>query len=55
MALRPIRLLVAAAYHLALVTGILLMPIALLARQAGITLPFDRVVRRLRDAYAADP
>ncbi|MFB6309552.1 MAG: hypothetical protein ABEH64_00065 [Salinirussus sp.] len=51
MADRPIRVLVAMAYALTVVAGILAMPIALLVRQAGVPLPVHRVVRRLGDAY----
>lgn len=40
------------AYQFAVVVGILLMPIALLARQAGVTLPVGRLVERLHAAYA---
>jgi hypothetical protein len=44
------------AYQFTVVLGILLMPIALLARRAGVTLPVGRLVRTLDDAYteAAD-
>jgi hypothetical protein len=41
-----------AAYQLAVFVGILLMPLALLARQAGVTLPIGRLVQRLDDAYS---
>jgi hypothetical protein len=46
------------AYQLAVFVGILLMPVALLARRAGVTLPVGRLVRTLDEAYAgvtADP
>jgi hypothetical protein len=39
------------AYQFAVFVGILLMPLVLLARQAGITLPVGRLVRTLHDAY----
>ena len=45
------RTLVAAAYGLSLIAGIVLMPVALLARQVGVSLPVDRVLRRLGEAY----
>ena len=51
MASRPYRITVAAAYHLSLVAGIVLMPLALLARQIGLSLPLDRILRRLATAY----
>lgn len=38
-------------YQLSIAIGILLLPIALLARQGGITLPIHRVVDRLGKAY----
>ena len=40
-----------ALYQFSLAVGILLMPFALLARQAGFTLPVHRLVDRLGDAY----
>jgi hypothetical protein len=51
MAPRPYRAIVFAAYQLSLLTGILLMPLALLARKVGVRVPIDRLVRRLGDAY----
>ncbi|MFW5965515.1 MAG: hypothetical protein ACOCP3_02045 [Halodesulfurarchaeum sp.] len=39
------------AYQSSLVVGIGLMPIALLARRAGITLPVHRLVERTEAAY----
>ena len=41
-----------ALYQFAVFVGILLMPLALLARRVGITLPVGRVVKTLDDAYA---
>ena len=43
-------------YQLSLVVAIVLLPIALLARQAGVRLPIHRPVDRLGKAYdrAAD-
>lgn len=40
-----------ALYQLSLLTGILLMPIAVLARQVGITLPIHRIIERAHAAY----
>lgn len=40
-----------ALYQLSLLLGIALLPVALLARQVGVSLPIHRVVRRLGDAY----
>ena len=39
------------AYQVAVFVGILLMPVALLARRVGVTLPLGRLVRTLDDAY----
>ena len=39
------------AYQFAVFVGILMMPVAILARQAGVTLPIGRLVQRLDDAY----
>jgi hypothetical protein len=39
-------------YQASIALGILLMPVALLLRQAGVTLPVGRVVERLDEAYA---
>jgi hypothetical protein len=38
-------------YQFAVFVGILLMPVALLARRVGVTLPLGRLVRTLDDAY----
>jgi hypothetical protein len=40
-----------AAYQLTVVVGILLLPVAVLARQAGLRLPLDRVLTRLSEAH----
>lgn len=42
-----------ALYQLALLAGVLLLPVALAARQAGVRLPLGRLVDRLGDAYEA--
>lgn len=39
------------AYQLSLLTGILLLPIAVLARHIGITIPIHRLIDPVRDAY----
>lgn len=46
-----------ALYQLTVALGIVLMPIALLARRAGVKLPFRRIVETLGTAYenASDP
>lgn len=38
-------------YQVSLLVAIVMLPIALLARRAGIRLPIHRVVTRLGDAY----
>ncbi|MFB6141352.1 MAG: hypothetical protein ABEJ26_13075 [Halosimplex sp.] len=40
-----------ALYQLTLFAGILLMPLALVVRKAGFTLPVHRAVSRVNDAY----
>ena len=40
-----------AAYQASIVVGILLLPVALLARRGGVTLPIGRVIERLGRAY----
>lgn len=44
------RTLLYALYQLSVVTGITLLPVALLARRAGISLPVHRVLRSLQRA-----
>lgn len=41
-----------ALYQLTIALGIALLPVALLARRAGVTLPLGRLVERTADAYA---
>jgi hypothetical protein len=41
-----------ALYQFSLLLGIVLMPIALLLGQVGLSLPMDRVLLRLENAYA---
>lgn len=38
-------------YQLTILLGILLMPIALLTRQAGVSFPIHRVIGRMEAAY----
>ena len=40
-----------ALYQASIAVGILLLPVALLARRAGVTLPVGRLVERLGNAY----
>lgn len=51
MAPRPYRTLVFVLYQLSLVTGIALLPVALVADRAGLPLPVGRVVERLGRTY----
>lgn len=46
-----------ALYQSSVAIGILLLPVALLAKQAGLTLPLHRLIASLETAYedAADP
>lgn len=49
---RPIDAASTALYSLALLMGIVLMPLALGARKLGIALPLDDLIDRLTTAYA---
>lgn len=40
-----------ALYQASIAVGIVLLPVALLARRAGVTLPLGRLVERLGKAY----
>ncbi|WP_225334113.1 hypothetical protein [Halomicrobium urmianum] len=40
-----------ALYQLSVLTGILLLPVALLMRRLGLSVPMHRVVRRLEEAH----
>lgn len=40
-----------ALYHASVALGILLLPVAMLARHLGISVPVGQFVRRLGDAY----
>jgi len=42
-----------ALYQLTLALGIALMPVALLVRRVGITLPLDQLIRTTSEAYEA--
>jgi hypothetical protein len=50
---RITRLALFAAYQTTIAVGILAMPLALLANQAGITLPVHRLVDSASSAYEA--
>lgn len=43
---------VLALYQLSILFGIALLPVALLARRVGVSLPIGRVIARLDEAYA---
>lgn len=45
------RTLVFVLYQISLLAGITLLPVALLVRQVGLTLPVHRVVDRLESTY----
>lgn len=45
------RLTVFAAYQLTVVVGLAMLPLAVLARRAGVTLPLGRLVERMDEAY----
>jgi len=42
-------------YQLTLLTGIMLMPVALVTERFGLRLPVHRAVRRLGNAYEQQP
>ncbi|WP_459810776.1 hypothetical protein [Halopiger thermotolerans] len=42
-----------ALYQLCIVVGILAMPLAIAARQAGLSLPLHRLLENVEDAYEA--
>lgn len=43
-----------ALYQMSVVLGIVLLPVALMARRAGVELPIHRVVDRLGSAYEGE-
>lgn len=47
------RLTLFAVYQLSLLLGIVLLPVALVARQGGLTLPVGRLIEWTGRAYAA--
>jgi hypothetical protein len=51
MPFRPYRALLFVLYQLSLLAGIAFLPVAIVARRAGIELPLHRAVIRLADAY----
>lgn len=50
---RLTKLALLTAYQSTLVLGIALLPVALVARKAGITIPVHRLIQRMDDAYTA--
>ncbi|MBZ6496426.1 MULTISPECIES: hypothetical protein [Natrinema] len=42
-----------ALYQLCIVIGIVAMPLAIAARQAGVTLPVHRILENVEEAYEA--
>ncbi|WP_201292891.1 hypothetical protein [Halobacterium bonnevillei] len=50
---RTTRLALFTLYQSSLALGILLLPVALLVRQAGVTLPVHQLVERTERAYEA--
>lgn len=38
-------------YHLTIALGIILLPLAIIAKQGGFTLPIHRIITRLESAY----
>ncbi|MFW6004522.1 MAG: hypothetical protein ACOCPV_02670 [Halodesulfurarchaeum sp.] len=53
MIARATKLATLTAYQLSLAVGIGLLPVALLTRQFGITLPVHRLIERTEAAYEA--
>lgn len=51
MALSPYRASMFALYQLSIVIGIALLPVALVAKRAGIPFPVGRLVDRIEAAY----
>lgn len=51
MSSTPRRASLFALYQLSVLLGIALLPLAVLTRRAGVTLPVGRAVTRLGDAY----
>jgi hypothetical protein len=47
------RATVLALYQLTVILGVVLLPVAFVARRAGVPFPFERVIRRLDDAVEA--
>lgn len=50
---RLTKLTLGATYQMTLVLGIAMLPVAVVARQAGITLPIHRLIQRTEAAYRA--
>lgn len=53
MSTRLTRTTTFALYQLSLFAGVLLLPIALVARRMGIPVPYNRIIARLGDAVDA--
>ncbi|WP_168215908.1 hypothetical protein [Halorussus ruber] len=53
MPTRLTRAILFALYQTSVAASILLLPLAIMTRQAGLTLPAHRVVKRLEQAYDA--
>ncbi len=51
MPTRLTRAILFALYQTSVAASILLLPLAIMTRQAGVTLPAHRVVKRLEQAY----
>lgn len=51
---RLTKLALLTAYQSTLILGIALLPVALVARKAGVTLPVHRLIKRAEAAYMAD-
>ena len=50
---RAYRATLFALYQLCIVIGIVAMPLAIAARQAGVTLPIHRILANVEEAYEA--
>jgi hypothetical protein len=48
---KPLRATALALHHLTVVLGIALLPLALMARKAGVHLPFERAIKTTERAY----
>lgn len=55
MTTRPTRALLFVTYQFTVLLGVLFMPVALVARQLGVPVPFGRLVARLGEAVDPAP